>query len=117
MAQQRKRSDLVPIFLIAIGVLLVIGVLVWQFTRSNLTSTQAPTADQSQAIPEPNIKRVSLADAKNAFDAKSAVFVDVRDPDSYKAGHVPGALNIPLAQMETRYKELDPSQWIILYCT
>jgi 3-mercaptopyruvate sulfurtransferase SseA len=65
----------------------------------------------------PEIERVPLADAKAAFDAGTAVFVDVRTAASYNQSHVPGALSIPLNQIENRLDELDASQWIITYCT
>jgi rhodanese-related sulfurtransferase len=58
-----------------------------------------------------------LEDAKKALDAKSAVFVDVRSPESYSAGHITGAINIPLAELESRAGELNPADWIITYCT
>lgn len=36
---------------------------------------------------------ISIKDVKAAADAKSAVIIDVNGSDSYKEGHVPGALN------------------------
>lgn len=63
------------------------------------------------------VERLSLAQSKEAYDANAAVFVDVRDPAYYQAGHIPGAISIPLNEIETRYPELDANQWIILYCT
>ena len=36
---------------------------------------------------------ISLTDVKAAADAKTAVIIDANGPDSYKAGHVPGALS------------------------
>jgi rhodanese-related sulfurtransferase len=65
----------------------------------------------------PEIPRVSLEKAKAAFDTKSAVFVDVRGSSAYAISHIPGALDIPLEDIETRLNELDPNQWIIPYCT
>lgn len=65
----------------------------------------------------PEIPRVSLEKAKAGFDTKSAVFVDVRGSASYAVSHIPGALDIPLEDIETRLNELDPDQWIIPYCT
>lgn len=65
----------------------------------------------------PPAPRVSLADAKAAYDAKSAVFVDVRPKASYDQGHIAGAVSLPLAEMDTGYTRLDPSRWIITYCT
>jgi rhodanese-related sulfurtransferase len=69
------------------------------------------------SIPYSNVQRVSLADAKAAFDSKSAVFVDVRDVDVYDTNHIQGALNIPLAVFDAQYTQLDRNQWIITYCT
>ena len=63
------------------------------------------------------VVRLSLEDAKAAFDNGTAVFVDVRSQSSYAASHIPGALSIPLIELEPRVNELDPNQWIITYCT
>jgi rhodanese-related sulfurtransferase len=45
------------------------------------------------------------------------VFLDVRYAEDYAAGHIPGALSIPLTELETRLGELDRTDWIITYCT
>jgi 3-mercaptopyruvate sulfurtransferase SseA len=94
-----------------------------------LLLTQACSAPTPAATAYPNpypnptpataesVVRVSLADAKSAFDAKTAVFLDVRDTGSYAEAHIPGALNIPLNELEARLGELDPNAWIIPYCT
>jgi ArsR family transcriptional regulator len=42
--------------------------------------------------------------------------LDVRPADEFEAGHLPGALNIPVAELETRLAELDPGQELIAYC-
>ncbi len=42
--------------------------------------------------------------------------LDVRPPEEYAAGHLPGAVNIPLAELEQRLHELDPGQEIVAYC-
>ncbi len=42
--------------------------------------------------------------------------LDVRPPEEYAAGHVPGAVNVPLAELETHLKELNPKQEIVAYC-
>jgi 3-mercaptopyruvate sulfurtransferase SseA len=112
-----KQIDLLPVILIIIGGVLVIGVLIWQVSRSS--QAVGPVADNAsgQNMPEPGIQRVTLQNAKTAFDSKSALFLDVRDPDSYKADHIPGAVNIPLGELENRMNELDKNRWIITYCT
>ncbi|HEX19940.1 MAG TPA: metalloregulator ArsR/SmtB family transcription factor, partial [Acidiferrobacteraceae bacterium] len=42
--------------------------------------------------------------------------IDVRPPEEYIAGHVPGAVNIPLAELEQQMQLLDPNQEIVAYC-
>jgi rhodanese-related sulfurtransferase len=42
--------------------------------------------------------------------------LDVRPEDEFALGHLPGAVNIPLRELELRLSELDPSQKIVAYC-
>lgn len=42
--------------------------------------------------------------------------LDVRPHDEYALGHVPGALCVPLDQLDARLAELDPAQSIVAYC-
>jgi rhodanese-related sulfurtransferase/DNA-binding HxlR family transcriptional regulator len=42
--------------------------------------------------------------------------LDVRPPVEYAAGHLPGAINIPLKELERQFDALDPSQEIVAYC-
>ena len=57
--------------------------------------------------------------AKAAFDAGSAVIVDVRSPNAYAASHAKGAINIPLGDIEMHIDKVvfPKDQWIITYCT
>lgn len=77
----------------------------------------------SQTSPNPiisttgEVQRVSLADAKAAYDIGNAVFLDVRGIEQYQESHIPGALSIPLSDITDRMDELDPGSWIITYCT
>ena len=71
-----------------------------------------PTEDPYLEIP-----RVTVLEAKAAFDSGAAVFVDVRSQSQYERGHIAGALSIPLDEAEARMAELDPNDWIITYCT
>jgi rhodanese-related sulfurtransferase len=57
-------------------------------------------------------------DAHHMVDAKDKehVFVDVRDPESFKAGHVPGAINVPAAAMPDMLERLPKDKTLVLYC-
>src|SRR5438094_6327201 len=42
--------------------------------------------------------------------------LDVRPPDEFALGHLPGAVNIPLRELEARLAELDGAQEVVAYC-
>lgn len=60
---------------------------------------------------------ISMKDVKAAADAKSAVIIDANSPASYKAGHVPGALNWAAIKDDLAANlPADKSTEIIAYC-
>jgi ArsR family transcriptional regulator len=46
----------------------------------------------------------------------TATVLDVRPEDEFRQGHVPGALNIPLSQLERRLAELQVDREVVAYC-
>lgn len=111
--------------LLAIGSLLIIVAgLILIVSANNVNTAPPPAISPQVTAPVPagedpylEIPRVRLGDAKAAYDQKQAVFVNVRSADSYQAGHIPGAVSIPVHDLESRLKELKPTDWIITYCT
>ena len=47
---------------------------------------------------------------------KDYVLVDVRQPDEYQAGHIPGSLFIPLSKLIFRSSDLPKGKEMIFYC-
>lgn len=45
-----------------------------------------------------------------------AQLVDVRSASEFAAGHIPGAMNIPMDQIETRLDDLRPNTPLVLIC-
>ena len=43
------------------------------------------------------------------------VIVDVRSETDFRASHLPGAINIPLEDLEQRKAELDPAKPTVFY--
>ncbi len=41
--------------------------------------------------------------------------IDVRTPQEYEKGHLPGARLIPVGELESRWRELDPKKLTIAY--
>ncbi|MCX6969773.1 MAG: FAD-dependent oxidoreductase [Verrucomicrobia bacterium] len=56
-----------------------------------------------------------LADC-NQLLPESSVLVDVRDPDEFEEGHIPGAINFPLNELRARLDELPRDRELWLYC-
>lgn len=48
--------------------------------------------------------------------AGAVVVLDVRPADEYRSGHIPGALSIPVDQLESRLSELPEGKDIVAYC-
>jgi rhodanese-related sulfurtransferase len=48
--------------------------------------------------------------------AGRAVLIDVRPPIESAAGHIPGAVSIPLAELAERLDELPEDREIVAYC-
>ena len=82
-------------------------------------ATETPKTDSTPKTEDPlaNVPRISLADAKKAFDEGNTVFVDTRAEVQYKAEHVKGSINIPAEAFQTRYKEVPKDKKIITYCS
>jgi rhodanese-related sulfurtransferase len=46
---------------------------------------------------------------------RAPLIVDVRGEKDFRAGHLPGAVNIPLEELERRSAELDPAKPTVFY--
>jgi rhodanese-related sulfurtransferase len=61
---------------------------------------------------EPVSREELLARAKNG----TVVVLDVRPVEEYRAGHIPGALSLPIDELERRLADLPADQEIVAYC-
>ncbi len=65
---------------------------------------------------EPTVLRVREAYEQHFGAAARTVWVDVRDQDEYRAGHIRGAVNIPLQSFAAGLDRIPADKIIILYC-
>lgn len=83
----------------------------------------ASVAACQQAVPfkkyanDGEVPRITLADAKKAFDDGKAVFVDSRGDAAYKAEHIAGSINIPYNGAPPNLDALPKGKMIIVYCS
>jgi rhodanese-related sulfurtransferase len=48
--------------------------------------------------------------------AGEVTVIDVRPPEEYRAGHIPGALSMPVGELKARLKELPKNRDVVAYC-
>ncbi|MFZ2492812.1 MAG: rhodanese-like domain-containing protein [Thermoanaerobaculia bacterium] len=87
-------------------------------TQVPATTTVAATpAEDHEGHDHPDFKRISVDEAKAAIDRGEVTVLDVREMDAYLAGHIPGALHIPLTRVEGEIPYLPKGKPIVTYCT
>lgn len=64
------------------------------------------------------IPLIDPAQAIRLLDAGTAQAVDVREPDEYAAGHIPGAVLLPVGQVREKAAALlpDKAARLLVYC-
>lgn len=64
------------------------------------------------------ITKIAPKELKTLLDSKpdTATLVDVREPNEFAEGHIPGAINIPATGFAARSGVLDKGKRIIVYC-
>jgi len=64
---------------------------------------------------------IALPEAADLFAAGQAVFVDARSPEEYEAGHIAGALSVPLydpaSDMIWESLAVSPVADVVVYCS
>jgi hypothetical protein len=143
----------------ALGALLVAGLIVWALTRTvetaspvpSVSSTITPSTDTTATLVPPidttvsvvppidtvvdnapptttapaavpqgdksEVARIAAEDLRVKTKANAVVVIDVRDAASFASGHIPGALNIPLASVEANLDRIPKGREIVTYCT
>lgn len=111
-------------FLFILGLLVLPGVFIACQDAADAPVALAKTAPTPPAkddghghTADDDAPRITLADAKKDFDAKTAVFIDTRAEDIYRQNHVKGAINITLQDDASKYNKIPKGKKIIVYCS
>ncbi len=70
---------------------------------------EAPTSGEA-----PSISAAELQSRREAGAAPTVI--DVRTPEEYASGHIPGAVNIPFDEVAKRIADVDAPHGVALYC-
>jgi rhodanese-related sulfurtransferase/DNA-binding transcriptional ArsR family regulator len=75
---------------------------------NQLVQTYLESRDELEPVPREELRR--------RVRAGRAVVIDVRPREEYRAGHIPGALSIPLEELDARLGELPARKEVVAYC-
>ncbi len=104
----RKVLTLVLVLLGTVGLLAACG--------GGTAATPTPTAEIPQAQPG-QIVNLTPQEAYQFLQAHpEAVFLDVRTPREYQAGHAPGTVLIPVDELANRLEEVPRDRPIVVIC-
>jgi rhodanese-related sulfurtransferase/DNA-binding transcriptional ArsR family regulator len=62
------------------------------------------------------LEPIDGAELLRRVEAGDVTVLDVRPQDEYRAGHIPGALSMPVEQLERRLSEIPADRPVIAYC-
>ncbi|MDQ6872985.1 MAG: rhodanese-like domain-containing protein, partial [Gemmatimonadota bacterium] len=62
------------------------------------------------------VRQIDAVELRRSARDKSVQVVDVRGPDEWRRGHLPGAIHIPLAALPERIGEVNASAPIVIHC-
>jgi ArsR family transcriptional regulator len=63
-----------------------------------------------------DLEPVTRKELREMIRGGAVTVLDVRPPDEFAFGHVPGAVNIPLRALKKRLAEINPDREIVAYC-
>jgi rhodanese-related sulfurtransferase len=66
------------------------------------------------------VPRLSQQEFQKLHSASDVLIIDVRSASSFEAGHIPGAINVPLAEVETQIDAIRArakGRQIVTYCS
>ena len=112
----KKKVFIALLVVFALAVLIIAAKLVY----ARIVCTAETIDDYVFKLPnEAGYYDITVDLLKARIDDKSDnnfIIVDIRDDASYDAGHIPGAINIPLNELGYRVFSLDKTKDIIVYC-
>jgi rhodanese-related sulfurtransferase len=62
------------------------------------------------------LEAVTLKELRRLIRDENITVVDVRPSEEYEAGHIPGALSVPVPNLKRRLRELPKGREVIAYC-
>jgi rhodanese-related sulfurtransferase len=97
----------------------ILGFAYTALTQKGIFSAPSPTPVLLTSDEGLSPEMIQIEEAQELFGSGTAVFIDTRDELEYRAGHIKGAINIPLVEFDTRLdslRALPGDEVLITYC-
>lgn len=91
------------------GAIALVIVVIWIMSRNNGSPV-------GSVIPSADAPRISPEQYTSQVQSTPHILVDVRESSEVAQGVIPGAIHIPLGQLQSRLSELPKDQTIVVYC-
>jgi len=101
-----KRIVRLAIILVSVSLVAAVSML------TGATQSQATAQESGGAV-----RRISPAELRDAWKKGKAILIDVRNEESYSAGHIRGARLIIASDIGSHIKELPKNKLIATYCS
>jgi len=77
----------------------------------------APAPEPAMTAQESNETEIDVKELKRKMDAKEDFYLlDVREPNEFKIGRIPGSTLIPLGEVPQRFQEIPKDKEIVVHC-
>jgi rhodanese-related sulfurtransferase len=63
-----------------------------------------------------DLEPVASAELMARADAGLVTVLDVRPPEEFVQGHLPGAINVPVSELKKRFAEIPQNREVVAYC-
>jgi rhodanese-related sulfurtransferase/DNA-binding transcriptional ArsR family regulator len=85
-----------------------------ELSRARLAEVEQVARDYFEA--RDHLEPLGSADLMRRLKDPATLVIDVRPTEEYAAGHIPGALSVPLSELKVRIAELPRAAEIVAYC-
>ena len=82
-----------------------------EYNRAEVRQLLADSVNRRERL-----EMISREELLHRMQENSVTLLDVRPPEEFALGHLPGAINIPFAELEQRLAELPAMREIVAYC-
>lgn len=113
LVQARKEGAFVYYSVSGDGVIRLLGAL-QEVAQHNVAEVQSIVVAYLHS--KDALEPVSVAELAERIRAGLVTVVDVRPKEEYAAGHLPGAVNVPLADIDARARDMPRDREIVAYC-